>query len=81
MAAKNKPTGRVRSADSAARDVTGLHLRASQHRDDLIEEARSLMSAGRVREARAVEKRAAQVEQLLGAIECEARPPASLAKN
>jgi hypothetical protein len=62
MAAKNKRT---------TRDTVS---RASHHRDELIEEARSLMAAGRVREARAVEGRAGQVNQLLGAIESEPRP-------
>lgn len=55
MAAKNKRVNRT-------------HERASQHRDELLEEARSLMAAGRVREARAVEGRANQVEQLVGAL-------------
>jgi len=59
MAAKNKRT---------IRDTVS---RASHHRDELVEEARSLMAAGRVREARAVEGRAGQVNQLLGAIETE----------
>ena len=60
MAAKNK---RVHST----------HSRASQHRTDLLEEARSLMAAGRVREARAVESRAGQVDQLVGALESDIR--------
>jgi hypothetical protein len=60
MAAKNK---RVRTTQ----------LRASQHRYDLLEEARSLMAAGKVREARAVESRAGQVGQLMGALESDQR--------
>jgi hypothetical protein len=60
MAAKNK---RVHSTRS----------RASQHRSELLEEARSLLAAGRVREARAVESRAGQVEQLVGALESDIR--------
>jgi len=60
MAAKNK---RVRTT----------HLRASQHREELLEEARSLMASGRVREARAVESRAGQVGQLVGALESDLR--------
>jgi electron transfer flavoprotein alpha subunit len=60
MAARNK---RVRST----------HQRASRHREELLEEARSLMSAGRVREARAVESRAGQVAQLVGALESDIR--------
>jgi hypothetical protein len=78
MAAKNKPANRAATADAAAQapaghDSVDLHLRASHHREDLLEEARSLMAAGRIREARAVEKRASQVEQLVGALETEIR--------
>lgn len=60
MAARNK---RVRTTQS----------RASQHREELLEEARSLMASGRVREARAVASRAGQVEQLVGALESDVR--------
>jgi hypothetical protein len=60
MAAKNK---RVHST----------HPRASRHRSDLLEEARSLLAAGKVREARAVERRADQVGQLAGALESDIR--------
>ena len=55
MAAKNKRVKRT-------------HQLASQHRDELLQEARSLMAAGRVGEARAVEGRASQVDQLVGAL-------------
>jgi len=48
--------------------VKKTHERASQHRDGLLQEARSLMADGRVREARAVEARANQVDQLVGAL-------------
>ena len=51
------------------------HFRASQYRDGLLEEALELRRAGRIREARSVEKRAAQVDQLVGALEAEVRPP------
>jgi hypothetical protein len=60
MAAKNK---RVHST----------HSRASQHREELLDEARSLMAAGRVREARAVESRAGQVRQLVDALDSDLR--------
>ena len=78
MAAKNKRTGRggasgIDRLGAEERSAFGLHLRASQHREALLEEARELLSAGRVREARAVEKRAGQVEQLLDALESEVR--------
>jgi len=48
--------------------VKKTHERASQHRDELLQEAHSLMADGRVREARAVEARANQVDQLVGAL-------------
>jgi hypothetical protein len=51
------------------------YLRASQHRDGLLAEALELRREGRIREARSIEKRAAQVEQLVGALEPDARPP------
>jgi hypothetical protein len=80
MAAKNKRTGRTGTSgdDGAAfgeHSSRGLHFRASQHREALLEEARALMVAGRIREARAVEKRAGQVGQLVGALETEVRGP------
>ena len=58
MAAKNKR-------------VKGTHQRASQHREELLQEARSLLAAGRVRAARAVEARANQVDKLVGALESD----------
>lgn len=67
MAAKNKRPNRF----GDVRDSVGMHFRASQHRDELLEEARELQSAGRIREARAVQKRASQVDQLIGALESE----------
>jgi hypothetical protein len=51
--------------------VTETHDRASHHREELLQEARSLMSAGRVREARAVEARANQVDQLVSALDSD----------
>jgi hypothetical protein len=71
MAAKKKPIHRAPADEAIEHSTSGLHLRATQHREELIEEARSLMAAGRVREARAMQKRAGQVEQLLGALETE----------
>ena len=73
MAARNKPSNRPRSLENAAHDSVGLYFRAAQHRDELLDEARELQAAGKIREARAVEKRAAQVEQLVGALETEVR--------
>jgi hypothetical protein len=83
MAAKNKPR---RAADVSARgpdvqEVFGMQLRASQRRDELLEEARELQAAGKIRQARAVEKRAGQIQQLIGALEQENRPPGSAGPN
>jgi hypothetical protein len=76
MAAKNKRANRATS--EAARTpgthkTADLHFRAAHHREELLEEARALLAAGKVREARAVEKRAGQVEQLVGALEADIR--------
>jgi hypothetical protein len=53
--------------------VQKTHSRASQHRTHLLEEARALLSAGKVGEARAVERRAGQLDQLVGALESDVR--------
>jgi hypothetical protein len=74
MVAKNKRASRI-DTEVPVHDVFGLRLRASQHHEDLLEEARSLRAAGKIREARGVEKRAGQVEQLMGALDAEARQP------
>lgn len=58
MAAKNKR-------------VKATHDRASHHREELLQEARELMAGGKVREARAVEGRANQVDQLVGALDSD----------
>ena len=63
MAAKSKRT-----------TTPGIHGRALQHRQDLLEEARSLRREGKIREAKGVESRAQQVDQLIGALEGEAGP-------
>jgi len=68
MAARSK---RTRSTGPVAHDSLGLHARASQHREDLLDEARELRTAGRIREARALESRAGQVDQLVGALATE----------
>lgn len=78
MAAKNKRVHRAATADAAAptpgtHKTAHLHLRASHHREELLEEARALMAAGKVREARAVQNRASQVGQLVGALESDIR--------
>jgi len=77
MAAKNKRANRADTSEGGRSPGThktaDLHLRAAHHREELLEEARALLAAGRVREARAVEKRAGQVEQLVGALEADIR--------
>jgi hypothetical protein len=77
MAAKNKRANRAATSETARipgeHKTADLHFRASHHREELLEEARALMAAGKVREARAVEKRAGQVEQLVGALEADIR--------
>jgi hypothetical protein len=76
MAAKNKRPSWTAGRGPPGSDVAdefGTHLRASRHRDDLLEEARSLQASGKIRAARAVERRAQQVEQLMGALESEYR--------
>jgi hypothetical protein len=52
-----------------------MHLRASAHREELLEVARTLRRDGKIREAKGVEKRAQQVDQLVGALEGEALSP------
>jgi hypothetical protein len=80
MAARNKRPSRINTRDAEARtsdtdEISGTHLRASQHREELLEEARALRAAGRIREARGVEKRAEQVDQLMGALEADVKRP------
>jgi hypothetical protein len=75
MAAKNKPT-RADARDDAPQKP--MLLRASDVREHLLEEARALRGAGKIREARGVEKRAAQVDQLVGALEADERSPGKL---
>ncbi len=58
MAAKNKR-------------AKATHDRAAHHREELLQEARALMADGKVREARAVEGRANQVDQLVGALDSD----------
>jgi len=70
MAAKSKrPSG----ASVAPNEGSGMYLRASRHREDLMEEARALRRAGKIRAAKGVENRVQQVEQLLGALEGESQ--------
>ncbi len=70
MTARNKRAG-PRPSEVIRRDSVGLYSRALQHGDELLEEARELQAAGKIREARAVERRARQVGRLIGALERE----------
>jgi hypothetical protein len=70
MAAKSKRT----SGDKITPEQdSAMYLRASRHREDLVEEARNLRRAGKIRAAKGVESRVQQVDQLLGALEGERR--------
>jgi hypothetical protein len=84
MAANSKRTSRAPSSDvtassTRARDASGTYLRASRYCEELLEEARSLRRAGKIRAAKGVEGRVQHVEQLLGALEGESpnRTPGS----
>jgi hypothetical protein len=48
-----------------------MYVRASRHREELLEEARTLRRAGKIRAAKGVENRVQQVDQLIGALEGE----------
>ncbi len=76
MTANSKRTSRGPSGDiiqrsPGAADDSGTFSRASRYREELVEEARALRRAGKIRAARGVEGRVQQVEQLLGALEVE----------
>lgn len=66
MVAKNKNPPDVQ-------DIFGLHLEASKHRDELLEEARALQIAGKIREARKKLKHAQEIQHRLTALETEVR--------
>ena len=59
------------AAKSKRSTIPGMHVRALQHREDLLEEARGLRRDGKIGAAKGVERRAQQVEQLVGALEGE----------
>jgi hypothetical protein len=65
MAANTKPSSRARRDDSAMYD------RASRYREELVDEARTLRRAGKIRAAKGVESRVQQLDQLIGALEGE----------
>jgi hypothetical protein len=53
--------------------LVNLHVEASQHREELLEEARQLQAAGRIREARRVRRTAAKLHSQLQALEAQVR--------
>jgi hypothetical protein len=70
----NSPESPV--ADPETRDllrVVNLHLEASQHREELLEEVRQLQAAGRIREARRVRRTAEKLHSQLQALEVQVR--------
>lgn len=54
--------------------LLGLHVVASKHRDDLLEEVRRLRAAGKIREAKRAFKAAETIQKQLFALEKEFRP-------
>jgi hypothetical protein len=63
----------VSDRDSGALHAGATTSSASQHRDDLLEEARTLKTAGKIREARKKLKAAQEIQHRLTALETEAR--------
>jgi hypothetical protein len=80
MSANSKRASRATSGDGTLPDTelereSGMYLRASRYREELMDEVRSLRRAGKIRAARSVESRMQQVEQLIGALEGEGLQP------
>lgn len=78
MSANSKRTSRTTSGDGTLPDTelegeSGMYLRASRYREELMDEVRTLRRAGKIRAARSVESRMQQVEQLIGALEGEGK--------
>jgi hypothetical protein len=75
MAAKNKKTARRGATDREPdiQDIFALHLTATQHRDALLAEARTLQAAGKIREARKRLTAAQEIQHRLTALETEVR--------
>jgi hypothetical protein len=74
MAAKNKNKGRPAGRpEPDGQEIFGLHLKASQHRDELLAEARALQTAGKIREARKRLRAAQEIQHRLTALETEVR--------
>jgi hypothetical protein len=58
------------------REVLSLHFQASRRRDEILDEAKSLQAAGKVREARKRRKQADEMTKLLRALADNCRLPA-----
>jgi hypothetical protein len=55
------------------RRILALHSEASQHREELLEEARQLRAAGKLREARRLMRTAREIQFQLQALEVQVR--------
>jgi hypothetical protein len=55
------------------RRLVNLHVEASQHREELLEEARQLRAAGKIREARRLMRTAEELHSQLQALEAQVR--------
>ncbi len=81
MGANTRRTSRVNTPSQRLPGDTGIYFRASRYREELLEEARTLRRAGKIRSARGVESRMRQVDQLLGALECDGYAHSSAAAD
>jgi hypothetical protein len=75
MAARNKKKASRGATDREPdiQEISGLQLKASQHRDELLAEARALQAAGKIREARKRLRAAQEIQHRLTALETEVR--------
>ena len=55
------------------RRIVAIHAEASQHREELLEEARQLQAAGKIREARRWIRTAEELQSQLQALEAQVR--------
>ena len=71
LVASGACAAKVKPMAARNKRVNVTHDRAAQHREELLQQARALMAEGKVREARAVEGRANQVDRLVGALDSD----------
>lgn len=80
MAAKNKSKGRARKSSAGEnpdiQEIFALHLEGTRRYDELLQQARTLQSAGKIREARRLLNEAEGIHRRLTALEDEFRRPA-----